>query len=172
MTLADLDAVLALQQRCYGVSFLEGRAAFAAKLAATQGLDCCWMAHGPQGPLAYAVSLPVCEQTLPALDAPRCERPAAPTLLYLHDMAVAPEARSFGLARRLLALLGKRAQALGLLQLGLVAVQGSVPYWQRQGFAAPASLPEALRAKLASFGADARFLCRAVPAPVTVSTRR
>ena len=134
MTPADLDAVLALQQRCYGVGFLEHREAFEAKLAATQGLDCCWMARRDDGePLAYAVSLPVCEATLPALDAPRCERPAAPTLLYLHDMAVAPEARSLGLAARLLARLRERAHGLGLPCMGLVAVQGSVPYWWPTG---------------------------------------
>lgn len=164
MTPADLDAVLALQQRCYGVGFLERREAFAAKLAATEGLGCCWIARAsaPSGgdALAYAVSLPVCEATLPALDAPHCERPATPTLLYLHDMAVAPEARSLGLAARLLARLQQSAQALGLARLGLVAVQGSVPYWQRQGFVEPAGLSAPLAAKLASFGAEARFLVR------------
>jgi GNAT superfamily N-acetyltransferase len=161
MTPDDLDAVLALQKRCYGVGFLERREAFAAKLDVTAGLGCCWLVRRAGVPLAYAVSLPVCEATLPALDAPVCERPAAPTLLYLHDMAVAPEARSLGLAARLLARLADRARALGLARMGLVAVQGSVPYWQRQGFAEPAALPEPLGAKLASFGADARFLIRA-----------
>ncbi|MFT7772875.1 GNAT family N-acetyltransferase [Roseateles sp.] len=164
MTPADLDAVLALQQRCYGVGFLERREAFAAKLAVTAGLECCWIARRPASeggmPLAYAVSLPVCDETLPALDALHCERSAAPTLLYLHDMAVAPEARSLGLAARLLSRLAERARALGLARLGLVAVQGSVPYWQRQGFAEPAELSAGLSAKLASFGAQARFMDR------------
>lgn len=160
MTPADFDAVLALQQRCYGVGFLERREAFAAKLAATDGLDCCWMARRDGEALAYAVSLPVCEATLPALDAPHVERPSTPTLLYLHDMAVAPEARSLGLAARLLARLRERAQALSLARIGLVAVQGSVPYWRRQGFAEPAEMPKNLLAKLASFGAEARFLIR------------
>lgn len=160
MAPADLDAVLVLQQRCYGVSFWERREAFAAKLAITAGLDCCWMASRDGRPLAYAVSLPVCEATLPALDAPGCERAAAPTLLYLHDLAVAPEARSLGLAGQLLARVQQRQQALRLPRLGLVAVQGSVPYWQRHGFAEPAALPAGWSAKLASFGADARFLQR------------
>ncbi|MFT7723691.1 MAG: GNAT family N-acetyltransferase [Roseateles sp.] len=164
MAPADLDAVLALQRRCYGAALLERREAFAAKLAATQGQDCCWMARRPgaQGgePLAYAVSLPACEATLPALDAPHCERPAAPTLLYLHDLAVAPEARSLGLAARLLDTLAARARAFGLRRLGLVAVQGSLRYWQRHGFAEPAVLAPVLAAKLASFGPEARFLAR------------
>lgn len=160
LTPADLDAVLALQQRCYGVSFLERREAFAAKLAVTAGLDCCWMARRDGEPVAYAVSLPVCEATLPALDSTRCERTAAPTLLYLHDMAVAPEARSLGLAGQLLDRLAHSARAQGLSRLGLVAVQGSLPYWQRQGFAEPAQLSKDLGTKLASFGAEARFLFR------------
>lgn len=160
MTPADLDAVLALQQRCYGVSFLERREAFAAKLAVTEGLACCWMARRDGEPLAYAVSLPVCDATMPVLDAPQCVRPGAPTFLFLHDMAVAPEARSLGLATQLLGLLAQSAQAQGLKRLGLVAVQGSVPYWQRQGFDAPAALSAGLSAKLASYGGQARFLMR------------
>mgnify|MGYP003346226438 CR=1 FL=1 len=83
---------------------------------------------------------------------------SGPTLLYLHDMAVAPEARSLGLASRLLAQLRQRAQALALPRLGLVAVQGSVPYWQRQGFAELAAMPAPLAAKLATFGPDASFM--------------
>ncbi len=163
MTPVDLDAVLALQQRCYGVDFLERREAFAAKLAVTDGLGCCWMARDEDGQrLAYAVSLPICEATLPALDAPRCQRPVSPTLLYLHDMAVAPEARSLGLASRLLERLRESAGALGLGRMGLVAVQGSQPYWQRQGFAEAAALTAPLRAKLTSFGADARFLVQSL----------
>lgn len=160
MTPADLDAVLALQQRCYGVSFLESRAAFAAKLEVTAGLDCCWMAWQSGAPCGYAVSLPVCEATLPALDAPCCERPVRPTLLYLHDMAVAPETRSLGLAAQLLARLLQRTEALGLSRIGLVAVQGSVPYWQRQGFSEQTPLSGPLAAKLASFGSEARFMSR------------
>lgn len=160
MAPSDLDAVLVLQQRCYGVGFLERREAFAAKLAVTDGLDCCWMAWRGDEPLAYAVSLPACEATLPALDAPCCERSVAPTLLYLHDMAVAPEARSLGLAARLLARLADRARALRLAHIGLIAVQGSVPYWQRQGFAETGGHAAVLSAKLATFGADARFLTR------------
>jgi hypothetical protein len=39
-------------------------------------------------------------------------------------------------------------------------VQGSVPYWQAQGFAEPVMLAEALANKLASFGAEARWMER------------
>jgi len=160
MAPADLPAVLALQAQCYGPEFLESAQAFEAKLRAAAALGTCWLASRAGQPLAYAVSLPLCPETLPALDAPQCALPAEPQLLYLHDMAVAPAGRAMGVARRLLALLEARAQALGLGRMGLVAVQGSLPYWQRHGFAPLQQLPAALQRKLASFGQQARYLER------------
>ncbi|TDP12037.1 acetyltransferase (GNAT) family protein [Roseateles asaccharophilus] len=162
LSAADVPAVLALQAQCYGPEFLESAQAFRAKLEASAPHRCSWMAWRGSEPLAYLVSLPVCEQSLPALDAPSVSLPAVPRLLYLHDLAVAPAGRSLGLGRRLVAQVLERAQALGLTRLGLVAVQGSVPYWQAQGFAEPVALAEGLAQKLASFGADARWMERTV----------
>jgi ribosomal protein S18 acetylase RimI-like enzyme len=159
---ADVEAVLALQAQCYAAHFLESAQAFVAKLEAAAPHACCWMAWRGAEPLAYLVSLPVCADSLPALDAPLVSLPAVPRLLYLHDLAVAPAARSLGLGGRLLARVLESAGALGLARLGLVAVQGSVPYWQRQGFAEPAALAPALAEKLASFGAEARWMERAL----------
>ncbi|PZP36679.1 MAG: GNAT family N-acetyltransferase [Roseateles depolymerans] len=159
LTAADLGELLALQSRCYGADYLESRASFEAKLAATEGRSTCWMAWRDREALAYAVALPVTEQTLPALNAPLCERVPKPELLYLHDIAVSPEARSLGLAGRLLACLAERAQDLGLSRLALIAVQGSVPYWTRQGFE-PWPAQGALALKLASFGVEARLMQR------------
>lgn len=156
----DVPAVLALQAQCYGPEFLESAQAFRAKLEAAAPHRCSWMAWRGEQPLAYLVSLPVCEQSLPALDAPSLSLPAVPRLLYLHDLAVAPAGRSLGLGRRLVAQVLQSARALGLARLGLVAVQGSVPYWQAQGFAEPAALAEALAKKLASFGEEARWMER------------
>ncbi|MFY8117130.1 MAG: GNAT family N-acetyltransferase [Roseateles sp.] len=162
LTAADVPAVLALQAQCYGPEFLEGAQAFRAKLEASAPHRCSWMAWRGSEPLAYLVSLPVCEQSLPALDAPSVSLPAVPRLLYLHDLAVAPAGRSLGLGRRLVAQVLESAQALGLTRLGLVAVQGSVPYWQAQGFAEPVMLAAGLAKKLASFGVEARWMERAL----------
>ena len=161
---ADVPAVLALQAQCYEAQFLEGAPAFEAKLHAAAGFESSWMAWQGDTPLAYLVALPVCEDSLPALDAPAVVLPAAPRLLYLHDLAVAPAGRALGLGRRLVAQIEQRARVLGLMRLGLVAVQGSVPYWQRQGFAEPDVPAPALAAKLASFGAGACWMERRLPA--------
>lgn len=162
---ADVQAVLDLQAQCYEARYLESAAAFAAKLDAAEAVETCWMAWRGARPLAYLVGLPACPDSLPALDAPVLQRPVAPRFLYLHDLAVAPDGRSLGLGRRLLQRIEQRARALCMSRLGLVAVQGSVPYWQRQGFAAPAAaLPSALAHKLASFGPEACWLERRLPA--------
>jgi len=161
LRVADVPAVLALQAQCYEAQFLESAEAFAAKLRAAEPLQTSWMAWRGDTALAYLVGLPLCQDSLPALNAPQLELPAQPRLLYLHDLAVAPAGRALGLARRLVAQLEARARALGLATLGLVAVQDSQAFWQRQGFEllqpAPAS---GLALKLASFGPQARYMER------------
>lgn len=162
LRLADVPALLTVQAQCYEPGFLEGAAAFEAKLCATEALRTSWMAWRGEEPLAYLVTLPACADSLPALDAPAWAPSAAPRFLYLHDLAVAPAGRALGLGRRLLDEVEARAAALGLRQLGLVAVQGARPYWERQGFALPhqAQLPAPIRRKLASFGAAACWMER------------
>lgn len=160
--LDDLSDVIALQAQCYVPKFLERPAAFAAKLRATAVLQTCWIARrvADGQALAYAVSLPVCWEAFPALDDDGFALPPAPQLLYLHDLAVAPAGRGQGLAAQLLARVAERAAALGLAELGLIAVQDSAAYWRSHGFEEPAALEAALARKLASFGRDARFLLR------------
>lgn len=156
----EVPAVLSLQAQCYEAQFLESARAFEAKLAAAEPHQSSWIAVRGDEALAYVVALPVCSQTLPALDAPSVTLPEQPELLYLHDLAVAPAGRSLGLGRRLAEQVEQSARAMGLERIGLVAVQGSQAYWQRQGFAEVEPLPEALAAKLASFGEGASWMER------------
>lgn len=173
LSLADLDAILRLQSDCYGADYVEPAAAFEVKLRATMTLRTCWGAFADRGALlAYAISLPVCADTMPGLHASDYRCPSMPTLLYLHDVAVSPQGRGRGLAQVLLAQVQQRAQQLGLTRMGLIAVQDSAPYWQRLGFAPRSSMPAWLQKKLQSFGEAALYLERAGPAhPLTSSNR-
>lgn len=58
--------------------------------------------------------------------------PPAPDHLFLHDVALRPEARGRGLLPALLA----RLDALGFAETRLVAVRGTSALWARHGFAA------------------------------------
>lgn len=165
LRVADLDAVLRLQSTCYGPDYVEPAEAFASKLRETAPLQTCWGAFDAAGELlAYAISLPVCADTMPGLHASDYRCPPAPTLLYLHDVAVSPAGRGRGLAQGLLAHVQHRAVLLGLPRLGLIAVQDSAPFWQRLGFAPLAAKPSWLQRKLQSFGEAARYLERQVSA--------
>lgn len=168
MNASDLPAVMALQALCYRPDYLEPIGAFAAKLQGSPGS--CWVMEstplalpaeaGPMSPLwAYLVALPVDEHTFPALHATRWQAPPAPRWLYLHDMAVHPQARQRHLGPALLQQAQQTAQHRQL-QLALIAVQGSLPYWQRQGFAPCEPDNPMLQAKVHSFGPDAQFMTR------------
>lgn len=160
MDTADVSAVLALQAQCYGPEFHESAQAFQAKLRATQGLHCSFLARQGGQDLGYVVSLPVDDAGLPALDAPDCPRASAPRMMYLHDLAVAPAGRERRLGHKLVQQVVQRAQDMGLARIGLVAVQGSQAWWQRQGFTEVSTPAEPLAGKLASFGEGASFMQR------------
>lgn len=155
----DLDAVIRLQSTCYSNEFHEPKAAFASKLKAAP--DSCWVMHGPGGLQAYLVCLPIAGSQLPALHAPDWHKPANPDWLYLHDLAIHPDARGMGLASLMLSKANELAESRRLASMGLIAVQDSVPFWRRYGFepvtGAAAQISEG---KLASFGKEATFMLR------------
>ncbi len=168
---SDLQAVIQVQSQCYPSAYWEGMEAFAAKL--TGAPACSWVASQSLRPCeamrdanalarAYLVCLPVDEETFPALNASTWQAPVQPTMLYIHDLAVSPTLRGTGAGAALIGLAHERARALGLQQMALVAVQGSVPFWERHGFMARQPTHAGLRAKLASFGSDATFMRRLV----------
>ncbi len=158
---ADVPAVLALQAQCYAPQFHESADAFEAKLRATRGLHCSFLAVMGDQPVGYVVSLPVDDDQLPALDAPEWAPARAPRTLYLHDLAVSPQGRAQRLGHKLVEQVLRRARDMGLLSVALVAVQESGAYWERLGFTeTPAPLADGLRDKLQSFGPDARLMRR------------
>lgn len=161
MQTSDLDAVISLQSTCYAPQFHEPKQAFAAKLNAAPASA--WVIDGPSDLWAYLVCLPIDGDELPALHATEWHPPPHPQWLYLHDLAIHPDARGAGLAGVLLSKAHELAFSQGWLAVGLIAVQDSVAFWRKQGFE-PAELPSPLiRAeKLASFGKEATFMLRRI----------
>jgi len=154
---ADLPALMALQALAYGAGFVEPRAIMAQRLAVTP--DTVWGQFDASGAMcAYLLAY----RSVPGAVTPLHQRfdPALrPTALYLHDLAVHPSAKGQGLGPRLVVAALALARAEGLSGLGLVAVQGSQPFWQRQGFA-PGRPDAASQASLASYGEEAAYLWR------------
>lgn len=155
----DLDAVLNLQSACYGSEFREPKNAFAAKLRGAP--ESCWVCDVPEGLLAYLVCLPVKGAQLPALHAPLWHTSANPEWLYLHDLAIHPSARGQGVATRMLKGAHEFALRQNLAWVGLIAVQGSVPFWRQHGFECEEhGAPRVSADKLATFGQGATFMLR------------
>lgn len=152
---ADLPELLRIQAACYGAGFLEGADRFAARLAVAPHSS--WLACGTDGfARGYLVAYPTVRGAITPLNA--VFRPAAqPDTLYLHDLAVHPDAAGLGLGPQLVHTALAWAAEHHLTHSALVAVQGSLPFWRRLGYAASAPAPGAADA-LASYGSGAHYL--------------
>ncbi len=105
----------------------------------------------------YVIAHPCRLGEPPALNSLLGALPDEANALHLHDVALLPAARGLGLGgaalRRVMAIAARREFA----HVTLVAVHGTPPYWARSGFVvAPATVA------VASYGADARYMVRAV----------
>ena len=158
MLTSDLDAVMRIQATCHLPDYHEPREAFANKLA--QAPDGAWVAEQHGQVSAYLWCLPIDEDHLPVLHASDWQAPRQPRWLYLHDLAVAPEARGTGAGHRLVAQAAALAHRWALEGLALVAVGDAHAYWHRQGFHAVALSHPGLQRSLSSFGTNARFMIR------------
>ena len=162
MALADLSAVLRIAAEVH-----PGHPERAEVLAEKLSLHPmgCFVLEGADDLLGYCISHPW-RGAPPALDTLLGALPARPATWYLHDVALLPAARGLGAPVALLARLRKQAARAGLDKLSLVAVNGSVAYWQRQGFEVlPADDTPSLQ-KLCSYGPDARLMACAVASAI------
>jgi hypothetical protein len=107
--------------------------------------------------VGYAVSHPW-DGPPPALDTLLQALPAAPTTLYIHDVALLPPARGRNAAADVIARIAGQTHRHRLSSLALVAVGGTAPLWHRLGFRARHDAEVA--AKLASYGDDATYMAR------------
>ena len=154
----DMPAVMRIQAQCYSAIVPESLQSMSAKQQAAPGT--CHAAWRQGALVGYLLALPVRALALPALDSPACTIDPAADALYLHDLALAPAARGGGVGQALVAHALAVGAQLGLRRALLVAIQGSAPYWARQGFAPlPPPSPDVC-AKLASYGADAQLMQR------------
>jgi ribosomal protein S18 acetylase RimI-like enzyme len=153
MTQADLDAVVEVAR----VSFPdhpEDRAVFAERLA-LHPAGCYALGAPAQG---YLVAYPWRADQIPPLNTGLGAIPADADLIYLHDLALAPEARGGGRAARAVVRLLHEAGEARWPAVALVAVNEAAPFWRKLGFQERET--PAIRDKLKSYGPDARYMVR------------
>ncbi|WP_448203116.1 GNAT family N-acetyltransferase [Azospirillum sp. sgz302134] len=160
---ADLDAVMRIADIVHP-DYPEERAVFAERLVLFP--DGCRMALAGRElaggePVGYAVMHPGVLGAPPPLDSPLGGLPEAADCLYLHDVALLPAARGFGLAALAVEHMDMLAVARGYGWLALTSTPKARGFWDRQGFL-PHDGGPALAAKLASYGDGMAYMTRRV----------
>jgi GNAT superfamily N-acetyltransferase len=118
----------------------------------------CYLLELGDRPAGYVLSHPWRYGSLPALNAPLGALPADADTYYIHDLALLAVTRRVGAASSIVAALTKHAEAEGYPTMTLVAVNGSMPFWERHGFAV-ADIPE-LYGKLLTYDDAARYMVK------------
>jgi GNAT superfamily N-acetyltransferase len=108
--------------------------------------------------IGYALTHPWRYGEPPALNSHLPQIPTDATTYYIHDVALLPEARGKGYAMLIGNWLVDHAAQGGLLNLSLVAVNGSQPFWEKLGF--QVAVTPSLEPKLMSYGPDAVLMVR------------
>lgn len=153
----DLDAVLAIAAEVHPL-FPEARAIFADKLHLHA--DGALVLERAGRAVGYCFAHPWHGTQPPPLNTMLGMIPATADALYLHDLALLPEAHGAGAGTTAIGILLAKAALLHLERVCLVAVNGSIPFWSRHGFVVTDAA--ALQEKLSSYGSDARFMVHVV----------
>lgn len=153
----DLNAVLAIQLACYGAGFVEDGALISRRLAAAPETG--WVAEHAGVVRAYLAAYPSMAGQLTPLHGEFELAPNADAL-YLHDLAVHPDAAGRGLGPRLVRHAWAHATQAGWRHSTLVSVQASVGFWQRLGYGATPPVGPAQADRLASYPSDAVYMVR------------
>ncbi|MFA4899531.1 MAG: GNAT family N-acetyltransferase [Brevundimonas sp.] len=152
----DIDAVVEVARLSFPDHF-EDRACFQNRLALCPR-GCFVLAESEGAARGYLIAYPWKAESAPPLNTVIEGLPAEPDLIYLHDLALHPEARGGGVTGAIVERLAEQATEDGWPAIALVAVNDAVGFWSRHGFVE--QLAEAMAAKLASYGADARYMLR------------
>jgi GNAT superfamily N-acetyltransferase len=153
----DLDRVAEIAAIGFPDHF-EDRDCFANRLALSPAG--CLVLQTSQGLEGYLVAYPWRMDATPALNTLIEAIPADAGVMYLHDLALTPAVRGQGWSKPAVRAVVDLARAGRWPTVALVAVNDAETFWARHGFVADPA-PE-LRAMLAGYGTDARYMVRSL----------
>ncbi|WP_297322037.1 GNAT family N-acetyltransferase, partial [uncultured Bartonella sp.] len=119
--------------------------------------DTCFILNGENNSVGYIIAHPFKIGLIPPLNRLLGHLRQESDTLYIHDLALLPQARNGGNGKKAVRLMIERAKQKKLATLALVAVNGSGPFWQTNGFF-PASFSQQLKGKLLTYGGDACYM--------------
>jgi ribosomal protein S18 acetylase RimI-like enzyme len=131
--------------------FPEDDAVFAERLALAPAW--CFALADEKTLFGYVLSHPWHNGPPPKLNTLLGVLPSPSPTAYIHDLALLPDARGAAHGRTIVRQLIAQAKSQNFTSLALVAVSGSAPFWESQGFRVfPSPAP------LSSYGDDARYM--------------
>lgn len=151
-----LPEALRLQAQVYPPFLVEPEDAFASRR--TTAAPYCLAAERDGVLVAYLLAHGWPRETPPPVGAVLDPTIRGDTL-FVHDLAVSPAARCTGVGRALVEHTVTLARADGVGRAELIAIEGAAPFWTGLGFA-PGPASPALAAKVAGYGAGARWMVR------------
>ncbi|MEC7119926.1 MAG: GNAT family N-acetyltransferase [Pseudomonadota bacterium] len=154
MQAEDVLGMMAVQLASYQPEYHESLAILQSRYVASP--QTAWVALDADGVCGYVVGYDSRLGKLTTLHADFQSDPQ-PNCLYLHDLAIHPRAKGQRLAEQLIGQVMSSAQAKNYQGLALVAVQGSVVFWQKQGFSVT-TLTQSTAQQLASYGSAACYM--------------
>ncbi|QYF88398.1 GNAT family N-acetyltransferase [Brevundimonas sp. PAMC22021] len=156
MRLADVDAVVEIARLSFP-DHPEDRFCFENRLGLYPEGGFV-LAAGDGKACGYLIAYPWRADAAPPLNSCFERLPDDAALIYLHDLAIHPEARGGGTTAAIIERLADQARADAWPALALVAVNAAAPFWMRHGFE-PRD-PPGMAEKLATYGPDARYMVR------------
>jgi GNAT superfamily N-acetyltransferase len=158
----DLPSALAIQTTNYPAFLREDSEAFASRLTVLASY--CLAAVRGERLIAYLLAHGWATQSPPPVGTILNENSGANEVLFIHDLAVSAAGQGSGCGRKLIDHAFALASRDGFRRAELIAVEGAASYWRTLGFAEDTCSPS-LTAKVAGYGADARWMTRAISIP-------
>lgn len=162
---SDILSVMRIQAQCHQPDNLESEAVIRAWLATAP--DTAWVAELDGEVCAYLVGYRSRLGKVGALGV-GFALTEAPDCLYLHDLAVSPEARGRQLGHRLVTQALDLARAESLPHAALVAVQDSDQFWARLGFETWNNLDADQKDQLGTYAGQSCYRVRSMQTPVFI----
>jgi N-acetylglutamate synthase-like GNAT family acetyltransferase len=106
--------------------------------------------------VGYGISHPWKLFSIPPLDEFLGAIPEDADCIYIHDVAVLPDARGHQAAAHYLKLIRNIAAGLSIAKLACVSVYGTDVLWSRYGF--KAAICESMTSKLRTYGDSAKYM--------------
>jgi len=153
----DLPAILSIQSACYTPEMNESEAIWRSRLEVAG--EFIWVAEFVGEVCAYLASYPSQQGKIAPLGSAFAPCNEA-DCLYLHDLAVSPQAGGKGFGRKLVAHALTIARQRKLPHAGLVCVQNALGFWQSCGFIEQTGINNAGRAALATYEPQARYMAK------------